>query len=146
MRKARFRMMLIGAVTAIALLFTGAMSLQAQSDFDDPFGSLPSGNFVGAGEAVTILTNHVVNVKGVLSTLTPGTASFITTERAVVYYDYLKVEIENGKDIPNSILDALEFASTYQSDTYQGAGIQSVAAPVAQLFGLRTEAINMLSQ
>lgn len=147
MRKARFKMMLVGAVTAVALLFAGVNGLHAQTDTQDPFGSLPSGNFVGAAEAVNILTGHVVSVKGVLATLTPGTASYLTTERAVLYYDYLKVEIENGKDIPNSILEALGFVATYQSDSYpSGSGIQSAATPIVQLVSLRDDAINMLSQ
>lgn len=129
--------MLVAAFAAFALLF-GAREASAQGGFSDDMYSTPTGNFVNSADANIILVNQVANLKAVLATFTPGTNAYKTMERAVIYYDLMRADIESGKDIPESIITALRNIST---DVYGGG-----AATKAELMGLRTDAIDILSQ
>jgi hypothetical protein len=134
MRKVKFKMMLIAAISAFTLLLAGVERGHAQSNFGgDPF-VLPTGNFVGAAEADVLLSQQVINLKNILVTLTPGTAAYKTVERAILYYSLIQSEVASGKDIPQSILTGLEYISI---DIYGGASN-------LELLGLRTESIDML--
>jgi hypothetical protein len=145
MRKTRFKMMLVAAFAAFALLLAGFSPIQAQTDSNDPFASLPSGNFVNQGDAVVILANHVSYLKGVLVTLTPGTSSYLAMERAAVYYDILQVEVADGKAIPNSIVSGLGFVREYRSDYALTAFGANSGPSIIELIGLREDAIELLS-
>jgi hypothetical protein len=138
-------MMLIAAITAFGLLFAGVERVQAQ-DANDPFGSVPTGNFVTPAEAELILAGHVSSMKGVLSTLLPGTNSYAVAERAVVYFNIIQVEVTNGKDVPQSILDGLYFIQNYQTDYGPIALSNAGGASQLDLIGLRNQAINLLEQ
>jgi hypothetical protein len=143
MKKARFKMLFVAVLAVFALLFAGAENLQAQSDMDDPF-ALPTGTFVSAAEAEVLLGSQVLNLKGLIVTLTPGTSAYRTTERALIYYSTIQGEVSSGKDIPNSILTSL----TYMRDTETGAtAFTPVGGPnQSELWGLRNAAIDLLSQ
>lgn len=135
MRKARIKMMLVAAVTAVALLFAGASSLQAQTiTGEDPFYP-PTGNFVTPAEAEVILTGQVASLKGLLETLTPGTQAYILTERSLYYYITILNEVAAGKNIPVSIVAGLGYVSADDN------GITS-----AELLGYKQDAVTMLSQ
>ncbi|MBK8493356.1 MAG: hypothetical protein IPL49_21365 [Saprospirales bacterium] len=135
MRKTRFKMMLVAAFAAIAMLFAGAGQLQAQTDGDGDLLALPTGSFVSQGEAELLLITQVIDLKGFIETLIPGTVTYKTTERAIFYYSVIQDGVVSGQNVPVAIVLGLENVS---QDMY--------GATPAELFGLRQNAINMLSQ
>ena len=139
MRKTRFKMMLVAAFAAFAMLF-GAKDAVAQTGLSEGVFSLPTGNFVNSSDAVVLLTGQVGTYKGLLETLTPGTQAYYNAERSTYYYITILNEVEAGKDIPVSIVSGLEFISADgNSDPYGGAS-------KTVLFGYRQDAINLLKQ
>ncbi|MCB9284931.1 MAG: hypothetical protein H6563_12715 [Lewinellaceae bacterium] len=136
MKKARFKMMLVAAFAAFALLF-GAKDASAQGMSFDVYAA-PTGNFISAAEADILLTSQIGTLKNVLQTLTPGTTSYKTVERAVMYYGTIQSEVGSGKDIPSSIVTGLLYAGQ------DGSGYG--AAGKTELMNLRTGAVDLLSQ
>lgn len=131
----RFKTMLVALVAVFALMM-GAKEASAQGGLSDNILTPPTGNWVGTQEALSSLEQQVFNLKNILSTLTPGTTAYKTVERAVYYYDFVKVEVDSGKDIPNSIVSGLAYVG---ADALGGA-------TKTELWTLRSDSIDMLGQ
>lgn len=144
MRKAKLRMMLIGAMAAFALLLAGVERAQAQSGtMDDPF-ALPTGNFIPQSEAVQLLDAQVINLKSLIVTLVPGTVAYKTAERAIFYYSTIQGEVDSGKDVPSSIVTGLTYVSTSSSGS-NALGTEG-GPDFYELWNLRNAAIDLLNQ
>ena len=143
MRKARFKMMLVAAIAAFALLFAGMERAQAQTDMDDPF-ALPTDNFVSAVQAQQLLAAQVASLKDFIVTLVQGTAAYKTAERAIFYYSTIQGEVGSGKDIPNSIVTGLTYV--IQSNTGTTSMGTNNGPDGVELWDLRNDAIDLLSQ
>ena len=143
MRKTRFKMMLVAAIAAFALLFAGVERVQAQADMDDPF-ALPTGNFVSAGQAEQLLAAQVASLKDFIVTLVPGTAAYKTAERAIFYYSTIQGEVGSGKDIPSSIVTGLTYV--IQSNTGTTSIGTNNGPDGVELWDLRNDAIDLLEQ
>ena len=136
MRKVKFRTLLVMGFAAFLLLFAGADRVQAQGALTTSLYSTPSGNWVSSAEAENLLLAKINQLSGLLQTLTPGTQAHKATLRAGVYYKTIHREVKIGKQIPDSIVTGLGiFASSVYGD-----------APQSEQYGLRNEAIGMLSQ
>jgi hypothetical protein len=135
MKMKRFKTMLVALVAVFALMM-GAKEASAQTGLTDNILTPPTGSWVSSVEADGLLNLHVSNMKNLLLTLTPGTQAYKNVERSVYYYDRIRVEVADGKDIPTSIVTGLGYIS---QDALGGV-------TKAQLWSLRSEAIDMLSQ
>lgn len=139
MKMKRFKMMLVAAIAAFALLLgTREANAQTSGGTSSDIFNPPAGNFIGSAEAETLLATQVFNLKNLIVTLTPGTNAYKKVERAITYYSLIQGEVESGKDIPNSIVTGLWYVS---QDPYGGA-----SAYKTELMSLREEAIDMLDQ
>jgi len=136
MKKTGFRMMLVAAIAAFALLF-GAERMQAQTGLSDGVFSLPTENFVVPAEAQVLLTTHINGLKDLLLTLTPGTQAYVDTDLSVNYYITILSEVNAGKVIPQSIVSGLYYLASDSN------GYGAITGKTA-LYVYRQQAIDLL--
>lgn len=68
---------------------------------------VPGGNFVSPAVAIQRLHTEMSSLKSQLEQLTEGTHQYKVTMRRYVYYTTIKLNIENGKGVAESINDSL---------------------------------------
>lgn len=139
MKKVSFKTLLATAMVMIAMMLAGGkVSAQATTSavqggsllFEYPAKTL----FVSPSEAENILIAHVEALKTYVSGLPQGSPAYEVGYRASVYYRTILLSVQNGKSVPDAIVDGCAmFVSAYFT-----------GAPYSEKLGLRQESIGML--
>jgi len=96
---------------------------------------VPAGNFVSPAVAIQRLQTEMASLKSQLAQLTEGTQQYKVTMRRYVYFSTIKLEIENGKGVAESINHSLVAIRTTLHDYY---------ATLEDAIVEKTAAINLL--
>ncbi len=141
MRKANFKTLLAATLVVLTFLLAGVGSVEAQS-LSTGVGSggglyaYPAKTtFVSSSEADAILSAQVEALRDYVATLPVGSPAYNVAYRASVFYRAILQSVQNGKNVPDSIMDGV---SMFLTSYFTGSSF-------AEKQGLRNEAIGMLS-
>jgi hypothetical protein len=135
MRKANFQAAITAVLVSFTLLLVGVEQGHAQAGLADGIYTVPAANYVSSAEAEILLADQVTVLTNFLQTLTPGSQQYKTTLRAVMYYRSINAAVQEGKQIPESILSGMSLFATASFGKYTKT----------EQLGLKQDAIDMLS-
>lgn len=145
MRKARFKMVLLGLLATLTLLLFAVERGEAQTFKPSvvPKAGGANGstiaqpiNYVTAPEAMAVLESHSNSLKVLLGTLIPGTQGYKTVETSYMFYVSIWSGVVSGKTVEKSIQE--DGLGLFQYPDY-------VNTPPSQIVSLYQEALDLLS-
>ncbi|TAK37436.1 MAG: hypothetical protein EPO28_11915 [Saprospiraceae bacterium] len=136
MKKVNFKKILMALTVAVAFLFAGMNTVQAQqaSLIGGPLVLPAQVNYANSDLAVQVLDAKIAEIIAQLKQLTPGSPVFNALNLQYVFYLQIKETIESGETVPQSIINGVLFV---MSDNYGATKQQGIQ--------LRDDAIVLLS-
>lgn len=135
MKKVNFKGVLKVLFVAFALLFVGVSESGAQtlSGSGNSIYAVPSGDFVSANEAITLIQGEFPGIKANGQGASQAVLSVLEDQWS--YYESMLEKIESGVLVPKAIVESLQLMG---SDVHQ--------VEVAQLEAFKQMAVDLLSQ
>lgn len=109
-------------IALFCLLFAGtgfidnSGQLKAQHTLETDLLVEPSGNFVSSQEALNRIDIQITGIKNLLALLTEGTPAYQAAWSRYLYHNEVIAAINDGKTVPQSIVEGLKVMS---ADSYE---------------------------